>query len=269
MPTATQHLRKLRGGSQSHLLKCDDGHYYAVKFLGNPQGNRVLVNEWVAAQILERLGIETPGVAVVTVTEEFLERNLDLTFELGVRQDRIRPSDHFGSEWVVADPGQQATHDYLPDTLLAHVVNLRDFLGMLAADKWLGNYDGRQCVFAREGATWRVWMIDHGYMFGGPEWEFTDWPLAGLYCRPLVYDSARTLEDFEPWLSRIEQFSPAELRQIAASAPAEWPPDGDRERLDELMNLLVARRRQVRALLLDTIASRGARFVNWGQAVAA
>ena len=34
----------MRGGAQSHLMRCDDGNYYVVKFQNNPQHRRVLVN---------------------------------------------------------------------------------------------------------------------------------------------------------------------------------------------------------------------------------
>jgi len=34
----------MRGGAQSHLMRCDDG-YYVVKFQNNPLHRRVLVNE--------------------------------------------------------------------------------------------------------------------------------------------------------------------------------------------------------------------------------
>ena len=31
-------------------------------------------------------------------------------------------------------------------------------------------------------------MIDHGFAFNGPNWDFPDSPLQGLYPRRLVYD---------------------------------------------------------------------------------
>ena len=30
-------------------------------------------------------------------------------------------------------------------------------------------------------------MMDHGFVFDGPHWTFTDSPLQGLYFRPIVY----------------------------------------------------------------------------------
>src|ERR1019366_4957645 len=39
---AVQHVRRMRGGAQSHLMRCADGFYYVVKFQNNPQHTRVL-----------------------------------------------------------------------------------------------------------------------------------------------------------------------------------------------------------------------------------
>jgi hypothetical protein len=46
--TCVQHLRKLRGGSQSHLLQASDGACYVTKFQNNPQHIRVLANQMLA-----------------------------------------------------------------------------------------------------------------------------------------------------------------------------------------------------------------------------
>jgi hypothetical protein len=229
--------------------------------LGNPQGDRILVNEWVAAKILDALGIPVPRVAVITVTAEFLAANPEIAFGYGHGRVEIRPGEHFGSQWIVAEPDQENTYDFIPDTLLATVANLRDFLGMLAADRWLCNVDGRQVVFARVDGQFWGWFIDHGYIFDGPHWDFQNYPLCGLYHRPaLVYDQAHSLSDFEPWLTRIERFRPVELRRIAASVPEAWLSYQDRKLLYDLIEGLIERRRKVRGMLLDTIARSPARF---------
>src|ERR1041384_6339969 len=41
---AVQHVRRMRGGAQAHLMRADDGHFYVVKFQNNPQHLRVLAN---------------------------------------------------------------------------------------------------------------------------------------------------------------------------------------------------------------------------------
>jgi hypothetical protein len=56
MLRALEQIRRMRGGAQSHLMRCDDGYYYVVKFQNNPQHTRVLVNELLGTRLAARLG---------------------------------------------------------------------------------------------------------------------------------------------------------------------------------------------------------------------
>lgn len=38
--SAVQQIRRMRGGSQSQLMRASDGHFYITKFQGNPQHTR-------------------------------------------------------------------------------------------------------------------------------------------------------------------------------------------------------------------------------------
>src|SRR6267378_4147920 len=65
MLLATEQIRRMRGGAQSHLMRCSDGHYYVVKFQNNPQHTRILVNELLATRLAARLGLPTtPGSGI-------------------------------------------------------------------------------------------------------------------------------------------------------------------------------------------------------------
>jgi len=48
----------MRGGAQSHLMRCDDGDYYIVKFQNNPQGVRILANELLVPHLEHRVPVE-------------------------------------------------------------------------------------------------------------------------------------------------------------------------------------------------------------------
>src|ERR1700739_4294748 len=61
---AVQHVRKMRGGSQAHLLRCSDGGYYVTKFQGNPQHTRILANEMFATRAGLWLSLPMPAVAI-------------------------------------------------------------------------------------------------------------------------------------------------------------------------------------------------------------
>src|SRR5215831_3729286 len=210
--TAVRHVRKMRGGAQAHLLEADDGNWYVVKFRNNPQHHRVLVNELLSATFLDYLEVSIPETAIIQVTKPFLEANPEIHIAIGTRRIAIEPGWHFGSRYP-GDPARSAVYDFLPDALLSRVVNLEDFRAILVFDKWTGNADGRQCVFyralVRQGGVvesrpgFVARMIDHGYTFNGPNWDFPESAVQGLYARVAVYHSVRSLDDFQPWLDQI------------------------------------------------------------------
>src|SRR6266849_5500835 len=100
MPVNAKRLiRKMRGGAQSHLLECDDGRYYVVKFRNNPQHRRILVNEWIASVFLRYLHIASPDVAIVNLSVEFLKETPEVYLQLGSRRMEVEPGWHFGSSY--------------------------------------------------------------------------------------------------------------------------------------------------------------------------
>lgn len=271
---ATRLIRKMRGGAQAHLLECDDGHFYVVKFRNNPQHRRVLINEWIGSVFLNYLKISTPESAIVSLSAAFLEANPEIYIQLGSRHQAVEAGWHFGSRYP-GDPGKIMVYDFLPDVLLDKVVNASEFLGVLAFDKWMSNADARQCIFFR--ARLRQWppdsesapragfvalMMDHGYVFDGPHWKFPDSPLQGLYFRPSVYQHVRGWADFEPWLDRVvyfpEEIVDAALKQI----PPEWVAE-DADALQAMLEKLMSRRRRVPDLIGDSRHGRVNPFPQW------
>lgn len=270
---ARRHIRKMRGGAQSHLLQADDQQFYVVKFRNNPQHRRVLINEAVSSVLLRYLQISAPEVAVISVSSEFLAANPDLSLQLGAHRVPVEPGWHFGSRYP-GDPDRLAVYDFIPDALLTQVVNLREFVGMLAFDKWTGNADGRQAIFFRSRISeWTAartatrpgflaWMIDHGFAFNGPYWDFPDSPLYGIYHRPLVYENIRSLDDFAPWLDRIAYFPIEVVDRAFRSVPLQWL-EGEQEALEQLLERLMKRRGLVAGLLDDCRRAKPASFPNW------
>ena len=71
--SAIQHLRPLRGGAQSHLLRASDGFCYVTKFQDNPQHIRVLANEMLPTNLGLTLGLPMPRVGVIEVSDWLIE----------------------------------------------------------------------------------------------------------------------------------------------------------------------------------------------------
>ena len=263
---AVQHVRRMRGGAQAHLMRAEDGHFYVVKFQNNPQHLRVLANEFLATRLAERVGLPVPMAEIVRVEEWLIDNPLELHIDVSGLFSRCKPGLQFGLRYV-CDPADGQVFDYLPESMLPRVRNLAAFAGILAVDKWLGNSDGRQAVFWKKPLErkYTASFIDQGYCFNAGEWNFPDTALRGVYSRNFVYQHVRGWDSFEPWLSRVEQFDPETVREIAGDIPPVWI-NHDWDALEKLVEAIINRRGKVRELITAFRNSTRQPFPAWGQA---
>lgn len=273
MVRALEQIRRMRGGAQSHLMRCDDGFYYVVKFQNNPQHRRILVNEMLGTKLAKRMGLPTTPVEIVEVSEELIRLTPELSMEMPRARVPCQAGLQFGSRYP-GDPRHLTLHDFLPDDLLRSVENLHDFAGMLVFDKWTCNTNGRQTLFYRqapaanavtdsEDARYHTLMIDQGFCFNAGEWNFPDAPLRGLYARNRVYEGVTGKESFAPWLERLERrVTERSLDELLREIPPEWY-DDNLEELARLAEQLHRRRARVPELLLAARASNRQPFQNW------
>lgn len=245
-------IRKLRGGSQAHLVRGDDGRCYAAKFRNNPQGNRALINEWIAHRLLRKLNIPTPNIRLLSLDKESA-KSPDLYFSVGSKQVRIEPGIHLGSECPV-DPDQTAIFDYLPRRLLSKVCNLADFSKIFVIDQWLCQQDSRQAIFFRarspaSSLNLRVVFIDHGLALGGLDWEFRDSHLRGLYFDRTVYPKNLPAACQET-MDSVHSMEDADLHAASDGLPEEWfQNETEKELLRGVMAILSRRRSQIHSLI--------------------
>ncbi|HEV2992389.1 MAG TPA: HipA family kinase [Candidatus Angelobacter sp.] len=240
---AVQHIRRMRGGAQSHLMRAADGHFYVVKFQNNPQHIRVLANEFLATQLAQHVGLPVPATEIIEVNEWLIQNTPELRMEGGGRSVLCQPGLQLGSRFV-CDPEEGQVFDYLPENMFDRVKNREAFVGMLALDKWLGNANGRQAVFWKKTGDrkYRVTFIDQGYCFNAGEWTFPDLALHGVYYRNFVYQHVRGWESFEPWLARIENLNPKTIIDIAGKIPPEWC-GNDWDALKVMVDVIIERRK--------------------------
>jgi len=262
--SAVQHLRRLRGGSQSHLLKASDGTAYVTKFQNNPQHVRVLANEMLATRLGLALSLPMPPVAVIEVCDWLIEHTPDLRIQLGGAEIPCQSGKQLASLYVGAD-GPGLASDYLPHELLRSVRNVTSFASVLVLDKWTCNSDGRQAIFCRKTARsqrYSATFIDQGYCFNAGEWTFPDFPLRGVYANNCVYETVTGWEAFEPVLSRASQMDVSEIWQMAADIPEEWY-EFDSDGLSRLVEKLYQRRAIIRDLIAAFRTSCRNPFPNW------
>lgn len=241
-----------------------DGHAYVVKFQNNPQGLRVLANEYLATKLAGALGLTVPHCDAVDVSGWLVGNTRELTVELaeGVVEP-CRAGLQFGSRLVGGlMPGQ--TVDYLPEQQLSEVKNLAEFAGMLLVDKWTCNSNGRQAVFFKRPRQrkYEATFIDQGYCFHAGDWELKDAPLRGVYARNIVYAGVRGWDSFEPWMSRLESLDPQVVWSLAEEVPPEWY-GGAVSEMEALVELLLRRRARVPELVESFRVSSREPFPNW------
>jgi HipA-like kinase len=262
--SAIQHLRPLRGGAQSHLLRASDGNWYVTKFQNNPQHIKVLANEMLATRLGLALGLPMPRVEVIDVSQLLIEHTADLRIQLGGHSIPCRSGNQLGSLYVGPQFPDRLL-DYLPQGLVERVVNVADFARVLVLDKWTCNADGRQAVFHHKTPRSRRYtaaFIDQGYCFNAAEWTFPDYPLRGVYATNCVYQGVTGWEAFEPALTRAEEMDSDAIWRCAADIPEEWY-EGDRDGLHRLVEELYRRRGLIRSLISLFRESPRNPFPNW------
>lgn len=263
-PAVVEFKRDLRGGAQSKLVRASDGKHYVVKHPNNPQGTRVLANEWIATKLAQELGLPVQNVVAMDYDGHGWEQTL------GSRTTTLEPAKVIGIEWW-GDPDKDSTYDVIPDTLLEKHTNLGEQLvRALPFDKWVGNADARQAVFRFIDGKPEMRLIDQGYAMNGPYWDWADSPMSGMYFRPRVYDTVTSIESFRPELDAIKRMKPARIREIVMSTPTEWvdpDPETARMKLDRLATDLIRRRSIVEGLVRDMASLRSRPFINWNAPV--
>lgn len=262
--SAVQHVRRMRGGAQSHLMLAEDEHYYVVKFQNNPQHLKVLTNEYLATNLAKAVGLPVPEAEIIFVSDWLVENTPELRMESVGHSVPCKSGLQFGARYV-CDPFHGQVFDYLPESMFARVKNAQDFAGMLALDKWLGNADGRQAVFWRNARDkkYNASFIDQGYCFNAGEWSFPDLALHGVYYRNYVYAHVTGWESFEPWLPAIEKLDPKVIRRTGDDIPLEWCDDW--EALKALIDTIIERRAKVRELIAAFRDSSRNPFPAWQQ----
>lgn len=279
---ALEQIRRMRGGAQSHLMRCVDEHgkelYAVVKFQNNPQHRRVLVNELLGTRLAARIGLTTTPAEIVEVSEELIRLTPDLVIEMPRSRIPCQAGRQFGSRFP-GDPRRTALYDFLPDEQLRAVENMHEFAGMLVFDKWTCNTNGRQTLFcsqdandpdgepgtspgAGNGPVYKTVMIDQGFCFNAGEWNYPDAPLRGLYARNRVYEGVTGMESFGPWLERVGKLKEKDLEKIMKEVPPEWYED-DYDLLKALLEKLYGRRALVPDLILAAKNTTRQPFPNW------
>ncbi len=267
---ARRFIRKMRGGSQGHLIEGTDGNCYVVKFVNNLQHRRVLINDWVSSHLMRRIGISTPPTALIDVAPKFIAQNPEVYIQGRSGRISVETGVHFGSRYP-GNPYTSVVYDVLPDAWLSRVINRKDFIGALVFDRWVCNMDVPQAIYVpvpgpptEESALtmFEALMIDRGHAFGGPEWVLRDSPIIGINRRKSFYDGLRGIRDCEPWLSRVEAITREELCAIFDTIPRNWR-DVSVDKMNQLARGLLNERFRIADSIIQSANSPEQPFREW------
>ncbi len=252
-------VRRLKGGSQAQLVQGENAQFYVAKFCGNPQGNRTLVNEWVAFNLLSHVAVSTPGLCILELPPALLSCE-DLYFVMGNRRKAPEGLFHLGSRCPV-NPETTVIFDFLTNQFLQKVHNLAEFATMYVFDRWLGQSDIRQAIFVRDksiaanGQFLKAYFVDHGMVFNGAQWELNEKPLGGLAFQTMIYSMLEMRTLVEDAIVQIEAIDRDVLFAAIEGVPSSWLAPGDRDHLHTLLCKLARRQANLSPIIQHHLAA--------------
>jgi hypothetical protein len=220
--TVTTVVRTQKGGSQSRLVRCDDGKLYVVKMHPNPQDPNVLANEVLGSILLRGLGFFAPRWRQVTINLKTIRFFPDLAMcTAGGGTAFPACGVHFGSEYL---GGQRyRLFDFMHKSRMHTLRNASQLLPISVFDIWACHQDTRQCVYQKlqDANLYDTFFIDNGHLFGGPTWR----EVAGR-ARTMHSDIIEPIKIGDPRVEEcvrlFEERIPKLLHRAVAVVPPEW-----------------------------------------------
>ncbi|MFD0694230.1 HipA family kinase [Paenibacillus sp. GCM10027628] len=218
-----------RGKSSPHLIEFSDHHNYVVKFKNNPQGNWVLINEYIVNNLASLLELPIPRYKVVRISKQFIEENENL------HQKNFKSGKQFASRYT-----KHSLHvtDLKGRPVKDQINNLNQVGGLLVFDHWVSNSDRnlKNLLLRPVGHQYYFEMIDHANCFNitpnNPEREFL--PLQVR--KGKLYRWFNSLIDHKKQLTsyveKISEIKNEDIHTIIHSLPGDWKvSDKEKEKL--------------------------------------
>jgi hypothetical protein len=205
----------------------------------NPQGTNVLANELLGSVLGSAAGLPVAEASLVYLSDLFIDDASGLWFETrdGVR--RPQAGLHYGSRFIGETEGLNQPTEYISRSRTQTINNRSAFLGMYILDVWANQQDNRQAILLSDshGPGSEVFFIDHGFMFGGPEWIFSERPGCACHLEGSIYSQLWHQDIVADWISHFEKVIPEALSSALSLIPSQWY-KGDK---GDLKNVLLVR----------------------------
>lgn len=139
------------GVTKPYLVECSNGKKYVAKFCGNPDGTRILINEYVSASLGKLLNLPIPNFELA---------HIELSkFKVNLSNIELIDGTVFCSEWLEKSapvPGYLA---------LTKTTNKYDAIKILIFDTIIGNNDRNPGNLLINFKNNTLVAIDHSHVF--------------------------------------------------------------------------------------------------------
>lgn len=162
--------------SKPQHIKADDGNSYVVKFKGNPQGTRILANEYVAGSLSKLIGIPTPTFSIMNVKTELLE------YINKINGTEFSHGSQFASAYIISNMAQDSLVGAIFSSNMAegikNAVNAKDWPKAIIFEALIQNTDFKKMHVLlytdRKNKRKRFCVVDHGFAFNKKKWSELD-----------------------------------------------------------------------------------------------
>jgi hypothetical protein len=242
--------RQSKGGSGSHILECDDGKKYVVKFA---DGSKNVVNEFLGYELSKPLLAPVYEHALVDVDVNLIKQSPDLS------QRGISAGLHHGVEH---HPTAKDLDGQTLDGL--QILNAASAASVIVVDNWIFNTDrnnGGNVLLEPELGGWKVIATDFNCSLSG-NWTVETLSVTAtnrnmVDTHPLFTMVVSGQNPFNQAFGDIQQVEPSYIQSTVDTIPFTWPLTVD-ERI-ALVTCLEKRKLDVP----ETIRANKTRFPKW------
>ena len=147
------------GCTTPFVVWCDDGQTYIVKFPGNEQGVKTLVNEFIASNLCEYLKLPIFHYNLIHV--KLSDYNDKTSHEIIPLEGTAFGTIYNDNALTVLNSG-----------MISKASNKNDAIKILIFDILVGNFDRNKGNLMIDSISKRIFMIDHTHIFGlGTIWD--------------------------------------------------------------------------------------------------
>lgn len=215
-----------RGRSKPMLFETIDGIRWVVKYKNNPQGDKVLINEWVASNLAKSLNLPIPECGLIMLSQQLLDIN---DIFIPNTTTKLDAGLSFGSRYIDDLDANPTNYQMI------NLINPGVVPGMVVMDTWIDNPDRDEkpgnlnnIVVSPSNlrAKYTLRLIDLGKI-SSCKWSASEL-ISKINSRELRGHNrlfARLIPSrlsFEAYIVAVESISSEEIEAVVASVPEEW-----------------------------------------------